>query len=65
MQDSLPIPVILAGGLNAGNVNRAVSAVQPYGVDVISGVENPVGKKDPARVQAFLMEVRGKKRKQF
>ncbi len=49
---------ILAGGLNAGNVNRAV-AVQPYGVDVISGVENPVGRKDTARVLAFVQAVTG------
>jgi phosphoribosylanthranilate isomerase len=55
VRDSVPIPVILAGGLNAGNVCKAVSDVRPYGVDVISGVENPVGKKDPARVHAFLM----------
>ncbi len=58
IRDDVSIPVILAGGLNAGNVSQAVSDVRPYGVDVISGVENPVGKKDPARVHAFLMAVR-------
>lgn len=51
------LPVILAGGLNAGNVGRAVAAVDPYGVDVISGVESPVGIKDPEKVKAFVEAV--------
>ena len=59
IRDSVRLPVILAGGLNAGNVGRAIEAVDPYGVDVISGVENPVGIKDPARVRAFIEAVRG------
>ena len=59
IRDHVRLPLILAGGLNAGNVGRAVAIVQPYGVDVISGVENPVGRKDPARVLAFVQAVTG------
>ncbi|MCJ8501551.1 phosphoribosylanthranilate isomerase [Desulfatitalea alkaliphila] len=51
------LPLILAGGLHAGNVGQAVAAVRPYGVDVISGVENSVGGKDPAKVKAFIQAV--------
>ncbi|MCF8110368.1 MAG: phosphoribosylanthranilate isomerase [Desulfobacteraceae bacterium] len=48
------LPVILAGGLSAENVGRAVAEVKPYGVDVISGVEQPPGKKDPEKLKTFF-----------
>lgn len=52
------VPVILAGGLTPTNVVRAVERVDPFAVDVASGVEERGGKKDPRAVQAFVERVR-------
>jgi phosphoribosylanthranilate isomerase len=45
---------ILAGGLNAANIQLAVRSVRPYGVDVSSGVESAPGVKDPNRLRTFF-----------
>jgi phosphoribosylanthranilate isomerase len=52
--EAVSTPVILAGGLNPENVAEAIHAVQPYGVDVNSGVTNPDGSKDLAKVKLFI-----------
>jgi phosphoribosylanthranilate isomerase len=48
------LPIVLAGGINAGNIARAVETVGPYAVDVSSGVEAAPGKKDAEKLKALI-----------
>ncbi|MCB1792656.1 MAG: phosphoribosylanthranilate isomerase [Gammaproteobacteria bacterium] len=50
--------IVLAGGLDAGNVGEAVRCVRPFAVDVSGGVEASKGIKDAAKIKAFIEEVR-------
>jgi phosphoribosylanthranilate isomerase len=53
------VPVILSGGLHAGNVAEAIVAVRPFAVDVASGIESGPGHKDAAKLDAFAAAVAG------
>ncbi|MBF8268603.1 MAG: N-(5'-phosphoribosyl)anthranilate isomerase [Gammaproteobacteria bacterium] len=50
-------PIILAGGLDAGNVGKAIRQVHPYAVDVSGGVESAKGIKDRRKIAAFVQAV--------
>lgn len=50
--------LFLAGGLNVNNVAAAIEAVQPYAVDACSGLESIPGRKDLAKVRAFITAAR-------
>lgn len=56
---SFDIPLILAGGLSPENVQLAIRAVKPYGVDVSSGVER-LGTKDPDLIKSFLQKAKNR-----
>ncbi len=56
---SAPLPWLLCGGLNPGNVAAAIDISGAPGVDVSSGVERAPGVKDPALIAQFLLSVRG------
>lgn len=53
-----PVPVFLAGGLQADNVRAAIEAVQPFGIDLCSGVRSG-GQLDEAKLEAFFRAVDG------
>ncbi len=49
---------VIAGGLTAENVGKAIAAVRPFGVDVSTGVESAPGRKDPEQMARFVAAVR-------
>src|SRR3546814_14526422 len=51
-------PLLLAGGLTPANVGRGIAAVQPFAVDVSSGIETRPGIKDADKMRAFVAAVR-------
>jgi phosphoribosylanthranilate isomerase len=57
------LKLIVAGGLRVENVGEAIGILNPWGVDVVSGVEAAPGKKDPEKVRAFVKAVRDMDRK--
>lgn len=58
LAQTLPRPLILAGGLNPGNVGAAIAAVAPAGVDAHTGLEDAAGNKDEALVRRFVAAAR-------
>lgn len=52
-------PVILAGGIKAGNAREAIKKVRPYAIDVSSAIEKAPGKKDYNLMKVFIGKVRG------
>ena len=50
--------LVAAGGLTPANVAEAITTLRPWGVDVVSGVEATPGRKDPAKVRAFIANAR-------
>jgi len=52
------VPLILSGGLNAGNVAAAIELAHPYAVDTASGTEAAPGRKDPQKLRDFFTAVR-------
>ena len=51
-------PVIVAGGLSPDNVTQAIQCIQPYAVDVSSGIESAKGIKDSEKMKTFINSVR-------
>jgi phosphoribosylanthranilate isomerase len=52
------LKLVAAGGLNPSNVAKAISTLGPWGVDVVSGVEESPGRKDPIKVREFVERAR-------
>ena len=57
-QVAVPLPVVLSGGLHAGNVIHGIQRLRPWAVDVSSGVESAKGIKDAEAIRRFCDAVR-------
>ena len=57
--EAIPVRTFLAGGINPENVQQAIRQVHPYGIDLCSGVEASPGTKDPQKLRALMIAVRG------
>jgi phosphoribosylanthranilate isomerase len=55
---AMPVPFMLSGGLDAGNVADALRITRPDGLDVSSGVEHAPGEKDAGMIRAFIRTAR-------
>jgi len=56
IRERISVPMFLAGGLNAGNVQQAIREVGPFGLDICSGVRT-AGKLDSAKLKAFFSAI--------
>lgn len=57
IRQEIGLPLILAGGLNPSNVQQLVGATNPYAVDVLTGVEERPGQKDPEKIRLFMRSI--------
>jgi len=57
IREQSPVPIFLAGGLRPDNVRQAIETVQPFGLDLCSGVRTN-GQLDPVKLEAFMAQVR-------
>jgi phosphoribosylanthranilate isomerase len=55
---AMGLPLILAGGLNPENIQEAITKVEPYAVDVNSGIEQSPGRKDPVLLTQLMEKIR-------
>jgi phosphoribosylanthranilate isomerase len=63
-QDAMERKLVVAGGLTPENVGEAIAALQPWGVDVVSGVEAEAGRKDGVKVREFVRRARAAEAKE-
>ncbi|HEU0251822.1 MAG TPA: phosphoribosylanthranilate isomerase [Pyrinomonadaceae bacterium] len=58
IREAIEVPMFLAGGLNPANVAAAIREVQPFGIDVCSGLRSE-GHLDPQKLRSFFEQIRG------
>ncbi len=57
IQQESSLPAILAGGLNSNNILPIIQKIHPFAVDVLTGVENKPGGKDPEKIERFMQKI--------